>query len=94
MLYKGEDCRILFLIRARRQHVATVGGETAEYFRHLPRSLALRKNNLRSSLTNRAVMIDLGEPKIFEGKMPQPLDCFVRTYFLFLHLLEQRSKIL
>ena len=69
-------------IRPRNQHVWRFRQKCRDDRRHLDGSLALSENHFRHAVAQRAMMIDLGKPKILERKMPQPLNGLALTIFL------------
>ena len=54
-------------------------------FGDLKGSFALAENDFRIALTQRAMMIDLGEIDVFEGQVLEALDSRFGREFLFFH---------
>ena len=63
--------------------------QSRKYLRQLRRRLALSKNHFRHAYAQCAMMIDLGESKVFKRQVPQALDSFVRRNLSRAHLLEK-----
>ena len=58
---------------------------SARDFRHLLRCFPFAQNDFGKTLAELALVIHFGEVKIFEGKMLQALDGFVRSELAGLH---------
>jgi hypothetical protein len=65
--------------------------KTREYCRNLLGRLALSEHHLGESHAQGAVMIDLGEIQVFEGKVPQTGDSFIGRELAPAYLLEELS---
>ena len=64
-------------------------GEPLEYFCGLRWRLPLAKNNLGHARSQSAMMVDLREPQVFKGQVPQPLDGVVGRDLALAHLIEK-----
>src|SRR3984957_4304971 len=88
----GSDGCILFLGRARGEHVATVGRQASKNIGYLCGGLAEGEDYFGHPLPYRAMMIDLGESEVFKGQVTKALDCFVGGKAFFSNLIEQLAK--
>jgi hypothetical protein len=82
----------LFISGASGKNIAAMFREPRENPRNLRRSLPFPKDHFWHSSAQRAVMVDLGEPEIFEGKMAQTIDRFVRRNCAFADFLEKLAN--
>src|SRR5581483_7267254 len=62
--------------------------------RRLLRRLALRENHLRHSVTQRAMMIHLGESKVLERQVSHASERRIHVYRTFPHLLEKLAELI
>ncbi len=61
-------------IDARDHHVVASGRQALRDLQDLCSRLTLREDHLRQALTKRAVVVDLGEPEILVGHVPQLIE--------------------
>ena len=85
LFYRGQ----LLPTYPRRQDVAAVFGQTGKDGRHLGRSLARTENHFRHPVTQGAMVIQVGESQIFEGKMAQAVNRGVGRKLALSYLVEQ-----
>ena len=72
-----------------RKDVAAMLGEAAEDAGYLFWSLALAEDHFGHAVAEGAVVVDLGEPQIFEGQVSEAVDGFVGRELLLFDLVEQ-----
>jgi hypothetical protein len=84
----------LFLVCARRQHIAAMGRQPVEDSCDVLRGLPLGEDHLGHTLAQSPMMIDLGKPNIFEGKVPQALDRLVGRLPLLPDVLKKLPQVL
>src|SRR5579862_1988135 len=78
----------LLLIRTRGQHVAAVLRQSRENLCHLRGGLPLAENHLWHARTQAAMVVHLGESKIFKWQMPQSIHRVIGSKFPLANLVE------
>ena len=79
LLFGGPGC----------QDISVVSGEPAEDIGNLFRRFALAEDHLGHALAEGAVVVDLGEPQVFEGQVTEAIDGFVGRELAPANLIEQ-----
>ena len=85
LLYRGQ----LLCTGPRRQDVAAVFGQTRKDGRHLGRSLARTEDHFGHPVAQGAMVVQVGESQIFEGKMAQAINGGVGGKLAPAHLVEE-----
>jgi hypothetical protein len=86
------DCADLLWRNPRRQDIIAVLRQPAENFGEMSRILSRTKDHFRHADAQRAMVIEVGEAKIFEGEMTHFFDSLVgrelATAYVFEELFE------
>ena len=64
-------------------------GQAREYARNLRGRLSFSENDFRHAVSQRTMMVHLGEAEVFKRQMTQPVHGVVRREFALAYLLEE-----